>query len=90
MFRFVFNLQQYDFSTRSVARIQFDIGMLFVVIDTSTYSPNTCYRIKYKNKIKNFKLSKIPRHLLYWTFTDVLEVRHSFPQRLPHLLTNAA
>jgi hypothetical protein len=30
--------------------MQFDIGMLFVVIGISTYSPNTCYRIKYKNK----------------------------------------
>jgi hypothetical protein len=27
------------------------IGMLFVVIGTSTYSPNICYSIKYKNKI---------------------------------------
>jgi hypothetical protein len=29
--------------------MQFDIGMLFVVIGFPTYSPNTCYRIKYKN-----------------------------------------
>jgi hypothetical protein len=36
------------------------IGMLFVVIGFSTYSPNTCYRIKYKNK--NHKISKIPRY----------------------------
>jgi hypothetical protein len=36
------------------------IGMLFVVIGFSTYSPNTCYRIKYKNK--NCKISKIPRY----------------------------
>jgi hypothetical protein len=28
--------------------MKFDIGMLFVVIGFSTYSPNTCYRIKYK------------------------------------------
>jgi hypothetical protein len=30
--------------------MQFDMGMLFVVIGTSTYSPNTCYQIKYKFK----------------------------------------
>jgi hypothetical protein len=30
--------------------MQFDIGMLFVVIGTSTCSPDTCYQIKYKNK----------------------------------------
>jgi hypothetical protein len=30
--------------------MQFDIGMLFVVIGTSTCSPNTCYQITYKNK----------------------------------------
>jgi hypothetical protein len=28
--------------------MQFDIGMLFVVIGISTCSPNTCYQIKYK------------------------------------------
>jgi hypothetical protein len=37
--------------------MQFDIGMLFVVIGISTCSPNTCYRIKYK-KIKIVKLVK--------------------------------
>jgi hypothetical protein len=31
--------------------MQFDIGMLYVVIGFSTYSRNTCYRIKYKIKI---------------------------------------
>jgi hypothetical protein len=31
------------------------IGVLFVVIGISTCSPNTCYRIEYKNK--NFKIS---------------------------------
>jgi hypothetical protein len=31
--------------------------MLFVVIDTSTCSPNTCYQIEYKNK--NYKISEI-------------------------------
>jgi hypothetical protein len=36
------------------------IGMLFVVIGFSTYSPNTSQRIKYKNK--NCKISKIPRY----------------------------
>jgi hypothetical protein len=36
------------------------IGMLFVVIGFSSYSPNTCYRIKYKNK--NCKISNIPRY----------------------------
>jgi hypothetical protein len=36
------------------------IGMLFVVIGFSTYSPNTCYRIKYKNE--NCKIRKIPRY----------------------------
>jgi hypothetical protein len=36
------------------------IGMLFVVIGFSTYSPNTFYRIKYKNK--NLKISKISRY----------------------------
>jgi hypothetical protein len=36
------------------------IGMLFVVIDFSTYSPNTCYRINYQNKY--CKISKIPRY----------------------------
>jgi hypothetical protein len=36
------------------------IGMLFVVIGFSTYSPNTCYSIKYKNK--NYEISKIPRY----------------------------
>jgi hypothetical protein len=34
--------------------------MLFVVIGTSTCSPNTCYQIEYKNK--NSKISKIPRY----------------------------
>jgi hypothetical protein len=37
--------------------MQFDIGMLFVVIGISTYSPNTCYQIKYK-KIKIVKSLK--------------------------------
>jgi hypothetical protein len=45
----------------SVARMQFDIEMLFVVIGISTCSPNTCYQIKYK-KSKNCKISKIPRN----------------------------
>jgi hypothetical protein len=36
------------------------MGMLFVVMDTSTYSPNTRYKIEYKNK--NCKISKIPRY----------------------------
>jgi hypothetical protein len=36
------------------------IRMLFVIIGFSTYSPNTCYRIKYKNT--NFKISKISRY----------------------------
>jgi hypothetical protein len=36
------------------------IRMLFVVISFWTYSPNTCYGIKYKNK--NWKISKIPRY----------------------------
>jgi hypothetical protein len=40
--------------------MQFDIGMLFVVIGISTYNPNTCYRVKYKNK--NCKISKIPSY----------------------------
>jgi hypothetical protein len=40
--------------------MQFDIGMLFVVIGFSIYSPNTRYRIEYKNK--NCKISKIPRY----------------------------
>jgi hypothetical protein len=31
------------------------IGMLFVVIGFSTYSPNTCYRIKYKKIVKLVK-----------------------------------
>jgi hypothetical protein len=37
--------------------MQFDIGMLFVVIGISTCSPNTCYHIKYK-KIKIVKSVK--------------------------------
>jgi hypothetical protein len=40
-----------------VARMQFDIGLLFVVIGTSTCSTNTCYHIKYK-KIKIVKFVK--------------------------------
>jgi hypothetical protein len=47
--------------------MQFDIGMLFVVIGFSTYSPNTCYRIKYKNN--NCKISKIPM-MCHWTHED--------------------
>jgi hypothetical protein len=35
--------------------MQFDIGMLFVIIDISTCCPNTCYHIKYK-KITIVKL----------------------------------
>jgi hypothetical protein len=42
--------------------MQFDIGMLFVVIGISTCSSNTYYQIKYKNK--NGKISKISR-LIY-------------------------
>jgi hypothetical protein len=38
--------------------MQFDIGMLFIVIGISTCSPNTCYYIKYKKKIKIVKLVK--------------------------------
>jgi hypothetical protein len=58
--------------------MQFDIGMLFVVIGFSTYSPNTCYRIKYKYKGKNLLFclfttcfgpygpsSGVPQHHLY-------------------------
>jgi hypothetical protein len=52
----------------SVARTQLDIGMLFVVIGTSTYSPNTCYQIEYK--IKNCKISKIPRNLIVYPPED--------------------
>jgi hypothetical protein len=37
--------------------MQFDIGMLFVVIGFSTYSPNKCYRIKYKKKILKFHVT---------------------------------
>jgi hypothetical protein len=37
--------------------MQFDIGILFVVICFSTCSPNICYRIQYK-KIKIVKLVK--------------------------------
>jgi hypothetical protein len=46
----------------SVARTQFDIGMLIVVIGTSTCSPNTCYQIEYKN----CKISKIPRFYIQY------------------------
>jgi hypothetical protein len=35
--------------------MQFDIGMLFVVIGISACSPNTCY-IEYKKIIKTAKL----------------------------------
>jgi hypothetical protein len=34
------------------------IGMLFVFIGFSTYSPNTCHHIKYKNKNNNRRKTK--------------------------------
>jgi hypothetical protein len=41
--------------------MQFDIGMLFVVIGISTCSPNTCYQIKYKRRkiVKSVKFHVI-------------------------------
>jgi hypothetical protein len=54
--------------------------MLFVVIGTSTYSPNTCYQIEYKDKIvkgvqkrshvKNVKISRGVSTFSYGAFVS--------------------
>jgi hypothetical protein len=54
-------LKDYFNTTDQLHVCNFIIGMLFVVIGFSTYSPNTCYHIKYK---QNCKISKIPRWFL--------------------------
>jgi hypothetical protein len=46
--------------------MQFDIGVLFVVIGISICSPNTCYQIKYK-QIKIVKF-----HVISGVVEDVL------------------
>jgi hypothetical protein len=53
-------LKDYFLIQRIRCTYAIDIGMLFVVIDTSTCNPNTCYQTEYENK--NCKISKIPRY----------------------------
>jgi hypothetical protein len=47
--------------------MQFDIGMLFVVIGTSTCSPNTCYQIEYGGIWGNA--------LKWWMFPEYLALQ---------------
>jgi hypothetical protein len=51
--------------------------MLFVVIGTSTCSPNTCYQIEYENenKNKNVKSAKVISHHLLNVFVQLANKR---------------